>query len=399
LLERGANVAIVFGLTLPVVIGGAGMGVETSYWYLRHAQLQAAADAAAYAGAIEKRAGHSNSVVTSAATTIASQNSFDPGAGTITVHSPPTSGSHENALAVEVLLDEPVQRFFTAWFDNSQVVEHVRAVAAFKSTGNACILALDPSASKSVLFAGNTGVNIKGCDVMTNSVATDAIKTQGSSITSAGCFISAGGVNDSGGTVNLACAAPVTTAPPVGDPFASLPVPTDNGNCKNGNGATLQPGNYCSGLTLKNNVTLKPGTYIISGGDFQVNANANVTGSGVTIYLTGTSRISMNGNSTTTLSAPTSGTYAGILFFGDRTNYGTTNNTINGTNASKLTGYIYAPTQPVNYLGNFSGQNGCTRVVADTIQWSGNTTVDDTQNCGQFGLQEMSASQLISMVE
>ena len=29
--ERG-NVAIIFALTLPIVAGGAGLGVETSYW-------------------------------------------------------------------------------------------------------------------------------------------------------------------------------------------------------------------------------------------------------------------------------------------------------------------------------------------------------------------------------
>jgi Flp pilus assembly protein TadG len=30
---RRGNVAIMFALFLPVIIGGAGFGVETTYWY------------------------------------------------------------------------------------------------------------------------------------------------------------------------------------------------------------------------------------------------------------------------------------------------------------------------------------------------------------------------------
>ncbi|TIU21447.1 MAG: hypothetical protein E5W38_34275, partial [Mesorhizobium sp.] len=44
---EGGNVAIVFAFTLPIVVGGAGLGVETSYWYYSSLKLQATADAAA----------------------------------------------------------------------------------------------------------------------------------------------------------------------------------------------------------------------------------------------------------------------------------------------------------------------------------------------------------------
>ncbi|TIU61412.1 MAG: hypothetical protein E5W15_32155, partial [Mesorhizobium sp.] len=46
---KGGNVATIFALTLPVVVGGAGLGVETSYWYYSSLKLQSTADAAAYA--------------------------------------------------------------------------------------------------------------------------------------------------------------------------------------------------------------------------------------------------------------------------------------------------------------------------------------------------------------
>src|SRR3954470_9966158 len=101
--SQGGNVALVFGLTLPVVVGGAAFGVETSYWYLRDVQLQSEADAAAYAGAVEKRGGSSTATVKSAATSVAVGNGFDSGSGTITVNVPPASGGFQNATAVEVV--------------------------------------------------------------------------------------------------------------------------------------------------------------------------------------------------------------------------------------------------------------------------------------------------------
>ncbi|WP_352520071.1 MULTISPECIES: pilus assembly protein TadG-related protein, partial [unclassified Mesorhizobium] len=54
------NVAVIFAFTLPVVVGGAGLGIETSFWYYSSLKLQAVADAAAYAGALEKVAGSDN---------------------------------------------------------------------------------------------------------------------------------------------------------------------------------------------------------------------------------------------------------------------------------------------------------------------------------------------------
>ncbi|WP_292261933.1 pilus assembly protein TadG-related protein, partial [Mesorhizobium sp.] len=82
--DAGGNVAIIFALTLPIVVGGAGLGVETSYWYYSSLKLQATADAAAYAGALEKIQGSSTATITAAVTQSATDNGL--GNGTITVH-------------------------------------------------------------------------------------------------------------------------------------------------------------------------------------------------------------------------------------------------------------------------------------------------------------------------
>jgi hypothetical protein len=390
------NVAVIFALVSPILIGAAAFAVETSYWYYKDLQLQAAADAAAYAAAIDQRAGRTRAEVAAAATAQASSNGFDAGHGTITVNTPPTSGANQVASAVEVVLDQHENRLFTGIFTAKPVTARARAVARYQTASNACVLALSASASQAAWFAGSSNLTLNGCSVMSNSVATDAVKVQGSARLSTDCVISAGGVVAGSGLTMRSCSSAMTQQAQVADPFASVPAPSTSGACQNGAGAALTPGKYCAGLSLSGDVALAPGVYVISGGSLKINANANVTGTGVTFYLTNGARLQFNGNATMNLSAPTSGTYAGMLFFGDRTDQGGSN-TLNGTANSKMTGAVYFAKQQVQYLGNFSGVNGCTQVVADTVQWSGNTTV--AVDCAALGMQPLPAMQLVKLVE
>lgn len=399
--DRG-NVATLFAMLAPAIIGGVGLSVETSYWYYTDLRLQAAADAAAYTAAIEKRTGSNAAAVDAAAQDAASNNGFRLASGTISVNSPPLSGAHMTNDAVEVILHQTVKRSFTSIFTKTPVNENARAVALFQTASKACMLALNPSASSAMLFSGSTSVNLTGCSVMSDSIAADAVKVQGSAQMQADCVISVGGV-DLGSSTNMTqCSTPVTNAPSVADPFADVPAPVATGSCQNGNTssngtASLSPGYYCHGMSLKGDVTLAPGVYYVSGNDFQINANANVTGSGVTIYLQAGSEVSINGTAYVNVSAPTSGTYSGILFFGDRNGSPYETNTFNGTANSKLTGAIYFASEAVQYLGNFSGQSGCTQVVANTIVWSGSTAIQ--QDCSSLGMRDIPASLIVSLVE
>ncbi|WP_189553146.1 pilus assembly protein TadG-related protein [Mesorhizobium sp. M8A.F.Ca.ET.021.01.1.1] len=394
--SRAANVATIFALTLPIVVGAAGFGVETSYWYYNSLRLQATADAAAYAGALEQISGSDTPTIVAAATQSAATNGL--GAGTIVVNTPPASGPNTAKKAVEVIVGQKLNRMFTLIFTQSQVPEQARAVALITDASKACLRALDPSASQSVLVSGSASMKLTGCVIMTNSIAQDAIKVQGSAALQADCLISAGGVVLNN-PVTTICKAPITQALPIPDPFASVPAPTASNPCQtlknNKTTQTIQPGTYCSGMDLSGNVTLSPGVYVVQG-NLKINAGAVVTGSGVTIFMAGSSTVSMNGNATVTLSAPQSGTYSGMLFYGDRTGMAA-QSTFNGTADSLLTGAIYFSKQQVNYLGNFSGKNGCTQVVADTIQWSGNSTIN--QDCSSLGMKDLPAAASVAIVE
>ena len=389
--DRRGNVALVFALSLPLIIGGAGLGIETSLWYAARLKTQAAADVAAYSAAMERRSGSADAIVEQVAAQVASENGYTPGRGTIVV----VQGSQGGGGSVEVEVTSDVDRYFSAYFSKTPIQAKARAVATFSDASNACVLALNHSAAKAANFSGSSDLRLTGCSVMANSSASNAVNVQGAALLRTDCAIAVGGVTATTGMTLTECAAATTKAPPVGDPFRAVAQPAVTGSCKsapNNNGA-IQPGRYCSGMNIKGAVTLSPGVYVLEG-DLNINANSSLSGSGVTIFLSGSARVSINGSATVNLSAPTSGGYSGILFFGDR-NSSTGTNKFNGTAASKMTGALYFASQKVEYAGNFSGTNGCTQVVGDTVEWTGNTAI--AVDCSAYGMKKIPAMQAVRL--
>ncbi len=392
--QRG-NVAILGALAASLVVAGAGFGVETGYWYYEQTRLQQAADAAAYAGAVELRGGGNEDAILAGATAAAKENGFKPGADTIAVVSPATVGGASDGHAVKVTISRTETRFFSAMFSDDPVVVGASATATYNDTANACVLALDKSASAAVDFGGNTTAVFEGCVVMSNSMASDAAEVSGSAEVTTPCLVAVGDVNVNNGLHLTDCAVSITGSAPAADPFADVEMPQDTGVCKSDAGANLHPGRYCGGMNLKKNVTLQPGLYIISGGELRINAGAVVQGAGVTFFFTDDASANFNGNARMTLSAPTTGPYAGLLFMGSPDN-DDVGNTFNGTADSTFTGALYFPSQAVDYLGNFSGANGCTRVVAKTVSWSGSTTVQ--VDCTAEGMENVTVGGVVRLV-
>lgn len=400
LADTRASTALLFSLSLPVLVGTAGLGVETGYWYFKQRELQTAADVAAIAGAVEKRAGNSTSVIHAAATTESVEHGFEQGVGTIDVNDPPSSGPYQDARSVEVLLTMPAPRFFSKIFSGEPVTLNARGVARYEDGGQACILALDPEASGAVTFTGNAVSMINGCNVMSNSLDDSSLIVTGSADITVPCALSAGGTSVDEGLTLTDCPEPQSNVPPAADPFKDLAEPDVTGPCltmPSGMGAeTLTPGRYCGGGSLKGDKTFAPGVYVIDGGDLRINSSANVVGEGVTLFFTNDATADFNGTATIQLSAPTSGTYQGILMYGDDDNANTTNK-FNGTADSQLTGVLYFPNQAIAYLGNFSGDNGCLRIVARTIAFTGSANLN--ADCSDAGLNEMPLPGRVSLVE
>jgi hypothetical protein len=251
--------------------------------------------------------------------------------------------------------------------------------------------------SGAVTFYGNTTGTLTNCDAYSDSISSSGFLVGGSASASMPCGLSVGGVSATSGLTLTSCPAPVINAPYTPDPYRNLPAPSIPNGCANGNKTTLNPGHYCGGLNLNGtSTTLKPGTYIIDGGTLKTNGGTTVTGTGVTFYLTNGATADLNGNATVNLSAPTSGTYSGVLLYGDRSQAFAVNK-INGNASSLMTGAMYFPTQEVEMLGDFSGSGGCMQIVADQVYMSGNSTFSD--DCTAYGMANIPNPGTIAMAE
>ena len=107
-------------------------------------------------------------------------------------------------------------------------------------------------------------------------------------------------------------------------------------------------------------------------GGIHLDGNKSIDGSaGVLIYLH-TGGIDLGGNSTITVNPMSTGTYAGISFYEDRSN--TSDVTLRGTTGTSSTGRFYFPSAEVSIQGtptSFSSQ-----MICDTLTVQGNAQLN-----------------------
>lgn len=300
---------------------------------------------------------------------------------------PPTApGVFSASYWVTVRVSQQVPQLFSAVLGNTTGMIAARATAAVSPSTN-CIYALDPAASGAVTVGGTASLTAS-CGVYVNSSNATALTTNGTAILSATEYNVVGGVS---------VHAPLNPTPNLGappltrDPLYNLPAPTVPAGCDYTNykvnawaTPTLSPGVYCGGISIINGTaTFSPGVYILKGGGLTTqDTNSHAVGAGVMFYNTYDAThpygpIDLNANSTVSLSAPTSGTYAGILFFQDRTVTGTPSETFGGGSTAKYEGTIYEPKSNITFSGNASLNAAYTILVANQISMVGTSYLDD----------------------
>ncbi len=294
---------------------------------------------------------------------------------------------------VEVIVSTTQPSLLSALFHPAGYVIDGRAVAAYGG-GPGCVMALDPTAQKAIYAGGNATVSMPYCNLVSDSSASNAIDVTGSPSVTVNGACGNGGISANAGLVDNWNATGSGCFLP--DPY-SLSVPS---NCDpagtitctsqtNGGGATLQPGTY-SGLSINSHqvVSLNPGVYIINGGLLTFNGGSVVTGSGVTFVLTNGANFKWNGTSTVNVSAPTSGSFSGVVVYSNDTTK-SDSLTINGTSTTYFGGAIVAPGEGVSFSGTGVSGNGhnCTQIIGDTVSFSGNTTV--SSDCSTYGTKKI----------
>jgi Flp pilus assembly protein TadG len=412
LSPRAGQAGLFIVMNLGLLFGLLALAVDLGWSYFRRQAAQAAADSAALAAAVfAQQNGYtcgSNGVVcgtavncpypnVTPATTVfqvgclyAEANGFvNNGNQTVTMQgnstTPPGTSGNAPAYWVKATITETGNNIFARFASIGTFSVQTSALAGVTfvpPTG--CIYVLSSSASGATTLTGNSSVT-SGCGIWINSSAIGALTLNGGSI------LHSTQININGGTTSLGNNTVITPTPnnnggAVSDPLAALPMPTfgscDYTNYRVGSGSTvtLSPGVYCNGITVTGGSTLNfsPGLYVLNGGGLDVQSSAILSGSGVTFFNTGQSGrspgpISFGGSSTETFSAPTFGTYQGMLFLQDRNiTYGSTNN-FTGSSSSSFTGTLYFPSTALKYSGSSSGT--FTAIVAKTLTFVGTSNI------------------------
>jgi hypothetical protein len=376
--DQSGNVAAIFALALVPAVGLIGAAVDYSRGNATRSSMQAAVDATAL------NLVKSASSLTSDQLSQKATDSFNALFNGSQTQSGVQVNAQYNAPAKSVTMSATgsIKTDFMGVMGQSSLAVRARAVAVVIGEGTACVLALNKTASGAAIAQGSTTVNLTGCSLYDNSGNASALTVGGSAKLSA---LSVGVVGGISGNAAITATNGVSTGvSPVPDPYAKLEVPSFSGchdhNFTAKNKVTIDPGVYCGGMKLNAgaDVTLNPGIYFIDKGDLTVNGGATLTGAGVTIIFTSSTMsnwptASINGGAVVSLTPPTDGPTAGVSMFADRnipvgTSYG-----FNGGATQYIGGAIYIPTGDVKFAGGAGTTSTCTKLIADTITFTGNS--------------------------
>jgi hypothetical protein len=319
-----------------------------------------------------------------------------------------------NTNYVEVVVSQPQPTYFAGILRIESVLTKTRAEAVGAGETN-CMFALDPTAAGALTVAHLAAVYSPKCGVVDESTSSSAL--------SCGLFasITASQIGVVGGASSLLCSispkAKTGISSP-GDPLAYLPTPTVP-SCGTTKGSPLfwlsvsteYNGQFGRRSALSRrllwrdyhrigrNVTFMAGIYVltswngtktISPGGPTIDLGATRSGSGVTFCNYGSScnascgGINFKFTSFTSggvnLTAPTSGTYSGILFFQDPQN--TSTSTIVGSSSwnTVLQGAYYFPNAQVQFA--LDGIVACSILVAKDIDFLLLTVAGSTAQSG-----------------
>lgn len=429
-LRRG-SAAVMFAIAITAMMGLLALAVDLGWAYYVKQTALAAAEAAASAGTITASSTSlaCGSSVVCQSLTSCSSTSMSPvtnvaaaclygetnGFGTAAhtnlsiatgTGAPPTVPSVSTAFYTTAVAVKQYNGLLSSIMGNTQMTVAARATAGLiSSVPSQCLWVLDKSAQYA-LNANNDAQVTLNCGIAVDSSNATAVEAVGSAkIASSGMTIVGGYTTNNGGSITPA---PSTGAASVADPLASLAAPTVGAcnytNYNPGYGHwTPSPGVYCGGISINNGATaaFNPGTYIVVGGGVNFAGGTTITGTGVTFYLTsnGTysySSVTINNGVNVSLTAPSSGTYQGILFFQDRTEPSTAAGAdFAGGATMSLGGTLYFPTTNVSYSNGVSSETVNTAIIADTVTFAGGANFQYDSTGAKTGL----GSKTVAMIE
>lgn len=355
--DRRGNIATIFALSLIPVLGLAGAALDFSNAANARTQLQARLDRAVLVGASS-----TGDRLAAVAATFAT----DPARETLEV-----SPSSDGALLARATLQLDTHIIRLIGIHAISVTVEAEAVPGEGKP--ACLTLVEPT-NQALTVNGRVSVVAPECEIHTLSMANMAALFNGDVTFDVARVCIAGRGYIRNGRVSISRVEPNCNTSD-SEFVGTLPnVPArhcDHSDLVlNGSGAVvLEPGVYC-GRTVINgpwSVNLLPGFYEFRDGALTINGGVDVFGENVTLYFAdAAARPRMNGARGLRLTAPTSGTYAGILMFESPGIAQNTRAIFNGGSGHKLEGLVYLPSRDVVF-------NGAQSIDADTVTMVFNT--------------------------
>jgi Flp pilus assembly protein TadG len=391
--EETGQVLVVTALCITVLLGLVAFAADVGVMLRAKRVMQTAADSAALAGAAEINFGD----VIAAAQADAVQNNVP--ASAVTVNLGPQNGPNKNKLNyVEVIVSQSQPTFFMKMFNFSSLNVGARAVATAVPTSN-CIYTLGTSGTD-ISMTGSGNLSISNCSILIDSTdANDALDLTGSGTITAMSIGIVGGFTAPPGHITPT---PVTGMSAVSDPLSLTP-PTFS-SCNAGisftgstphtvTGPSTPGGIICyNGFsnTGSGSVTFPAGTYVING-NFSTTGSGSLSGTGVTFYLPSNGdKFSVTGSGDLNFSAPTSGTYNGILFYQNPSD--STKMSITGSSSSSINGIFYAPSAQLDLTGS-GGSAFNTDLIVGSLKITG--SVGLTEYIPLAGVSPLSNPRLV----
>ena len=419
-------------ISLPIVFGAAGMGVDATLWYMDKRIVQNAADSAAVAATHVLSGGGDDAAIKAAAEAEVEAQGFDiTTAGAVIVNNPPAFGPTVGTVGadtsyVEVIINHRREMYLAGVLsEQGSVGIQGRAVGGIQVFGNHCVVALDETMDAAIEFKGTANATID-CGVASNSNSEKAISITGTAYLDADPAQAYGDVYVSSNATLVSDQPVQSLSQRVPDPYGpegqNLQVPANytsmppyGGSCNINTVEQISDFRvldytvkYCGGLKFNAGaiVIFDPGIYVIEAGDFVVNGSATLNGTEVTFILTAVDPadiggVSMNGDAQVNLSAITTGPFSGILFYQDQRAPSMQGNnliesTFNGSAAINLLGAMYFPKQEVVFSGGVSGSAGCLQIVAKKVTFSGTSFIQNSDAvCQSIGVAAMDQSRVV----
>ncbi len=302
----------------------------------RRSQLQAAVDAGTLAGgnALKLAASNPASIVG-----LTEQRIRDAAKAPVDQSLRLTITVPEDKTSVFARAEETVRLTFGAFLGYRESKVAAQARANLVGRMRLCMLTLDSAAPGVFNLQKNAQVTASGCSLYSNSKSPTGMVGGDSALARAQTICSAGGYV--GPRANFS-PTPQTDCPTIEDPLKDRAAPTI-GDCvtlpasavksakpKDGKKdienkvettLTLEPGTYCGGLKITGNadVTLQAGVYVMKDGPLIVEKSASMSGTDVSFYFTGNNGgLVFDKKTTISLTAPTTGTMAGLLMAEER---------------------------------------------------------------------------------